>query len=159
MSVHLSRRHSTFVAGTTTNFVWDVAGGLHVVLDDGTQYVYGMGLVSQVTSSGTFYYLADGLGSTVAVVDSSGSTVKSYTYDAFGAVNASTGTQNTEYQFAGQQTDPMGLQYLRARNYDTVTGRFLSRDPLAPVDPAGLTPYVYGGDSPVSRIDPDGLSG
>jgi hypothetical protein len=30
-------------------FTWDIAGGLPVVLDDGSQYVYGLGLLAQVT--------------------------------------------------------------------------------------------------------------
>jgi len=70
------------------------------VLDDGTQYIYGAGLVSHITSSGSFYYLADGLGSTMAMVDSTGAVVQTYDYDAFGSVRSSTGTQSTEFQFA-----------------------------------------------------------
>jgi RHS repeat-associated protein len=42
-----------------------------------------------------------------------------------------TGTLSNEYDFAGQQTDATGLQYLRARYMDPETGTFLSRDPLA----------------------------
>ena len=70
--------------GATTQFTWDVAGGLPVVLDDGNQYVYGAGLTAMKQSGNWHYYLADGLGSTMAIVDSSGNSQKSYTYDVYG---------------------------------------------------------------------------
>ncbi len=94
-------------------------------------YVYGAGLVSQVTSSESYYYLTDGLGSTMATVDSDGDVVNEYTYDVFGATRSESGAQDNEFQFAGQQVDgSTGLQYLRARYYDMETGRFMSREPL-----------------------------
>lgn len=37
----------------TTTFTWDIAAGLPVVLDGGNQYVYGAGLESMLTGSGT----------------------------------------------------------------------------------------------------------
>ncbi|MHB8575189.1 MAG: RHS repeat-associated core domain-containing protein [Dehalococcoidia bacterium] len=152
-------RTSRTSGGTTTNFVWDIAGGLPQLLDDGPQYVLGIGLVAHVTSTGTFYFLTDGLGSTLAEVNSSGAVVQSYSYDAFGAVKSSTGTQSTEFQFAGQQTDPSGLQYLRARYYDPSSGRFLSRDvlPAAILDPGLHHPYVYANDNPAGLVDPSGM--
>ena len=42
---------------------------------------------------------------------------------------AQTGT-TTEWSYTGEQNDPTGLEYLRARYYDASTGRFLSQDPL-----------------------------
>jgi len=108
------------------------------------------------SATGTLYTLADRLGSTLAVVGSSGTAVKSYTYDAFGAVTASTGSQATEFQFAGEQTDPSGLQYLRARYYDPAIGRFLSRDGRSFGDPTGHHPYSYGGNNPALNSDPSG---
>ena len=48
------------------------------MLDDGSQYVYGDGLVSQVSGASTYYYLADGLGSTMATTDASGAVVNGY---------------------------------------------------------------------------------
>ncbi|MCE7928895.1 MAG: RHS repeat-associated core domain-containing protein, partial [Chloroflexi bacterium CFX7] len=63
-----------------------------------------------VTPTGSYYYLADGLGSTMAMVDSTGMVQKSYTYDVYGKP-AATGALANEFDFAGQQTDPTGLQY------------------------------------------------
>jgi len=70
--------------------------------------------------------------------------VQSYTYDVFGAVKASSGTQGSEFQFAGEQTDPSGLQYLRARYYDAGSGPVL--EPGSPTAPqsGGVHPYTCG---------------
>jgi hypothetical protein len=98
-------RHSRTAGGSTTVFTWDINAGLPVVLDDGSQYVYGAGLVSQVSGPNTYYYLADGLGSTMATVDASGNLVNQYTYDVYGKVTSSSGSQPNEFQFAGEQVD------------------------------------------------------
>jgi RHS repeat-associated protein len=117
--------------GATTTFTWDIASGLPVVLDDGNQYVYGSGLTSMKQGGSWYHYLADGLGSTMAVVDASGVSQKSYQYDVYGEAMPSGGLAN-EFDFAGQQTDGTGLQYLRARYMDMETGTFLSRDRSLP---------------------------
>lgn len=104
-------RESRTVGLSTKTFTWDVAAGLSVVLDDGTQYVYGLGLLAQTDGGNTYYYLADGLGSTMKTIDSTGNAVNSYEYDVYGQVTKS-GTQDNEFDFAGQQTDPTGLQVL-----------------------------------------------
>jgi RHS repeat-associated protein len=60
---------------------------------------------------------------------------------------------------SGEQYDPdLGLYYLRARYYNPLTGRFVSRDPLDgdPADPATLHKYLYANANPVDLIDPNG---
>ncbi len=111
-----------------------------------------------MTSSESSYYLTDGLGSTMATVDSDGDVVNEYTYDVFGATRSESGAQDNEFQFAGQQVDgSTGLQYLRARYYDMETGRFISRDPIL-VEPGVVTsPYAYASGNPVNLTDPAGL--
>ena len=62
---------------------------------------------------------------------------------------------------SGEQYDSdLGLYYLRARYYNSLTGRFLSRDPDAGVttNPKTLHKYVYVGGDPVNAIDPTGNS-
>jgi hypothetical protein len=66
-----------------------------------------------ILSTGAPRILADGLGSTMAIVDSSGNSQKSYQYGS--------GSLSSGFDFAGQQTDGTGLQYLRARYYDPET--------------------------------------
>ncbi len=144
----------------TTSFVWDASVRTPVVLDDGTQYVYGAsGLAEQVVNSTPYYVLSDGLSSTLAVVDGTGTVQQTYSYDVFGKATAGTNNHPTEYNFAGQQTDATGLQYLRARYYDPSTGRFLSRDSYSTFRPIRFHPYTYTGNNPATASDPSGHCG
>jgi RHS repeat-associated protein len=107
-------------------------------------------------SGNWFYYLADGLGSTMAIVNASGTVQNSYAYDVYGKPTV-TGSLSNEFDFAGQQTDSTGLQYLRARYMDPETGTFLSRDPLARFPGWIEEPYGYGRANPINLTDPTGL--
>ena len=49
-------------------------------------------LVSQRTASGTYYYLFDGLGSVVGLVDTNGTLQARYGYDPYGQTVVKTGT-------------------------------------------------------------------
>src|SRR5581483_5232086 len=82
-------------------------------------------------------------------------------HDIYGNVIDQSGSLHDERQFAGEQADPTGLTYLRARFYDAANGRFLSRDPLpeAITDPAVHQPYSYAGDNPATVTDPSGKYG
>ena len=90
-------------------------------------------------------------------VDATGTVVNGYTYDVYGKKTSSTGSQPNEFDFAGQQTDATGLQYLRARYYDPATGTFLSRDPMSASPGWTQSPYGYAGGNPVNGSDPTGL--
>jgi RHS repeat-associated protein len=82
-----------------------------------------------------------------------------YSYDAFGVTLEKTGSTPNVYMYRGEQYDPdLGLYYLRARYYNSLTGRFLSRDPEdgKRVDPKSLHKYLYAGGDPINRIDPNG---
>ena len=150
-------RDSRTVGMTTTTFTWDINAGLPVVLDDGNQYLYGAGLAAMKQSGNWYYYLADGLGSTMAVVDSSGDVENGYTYEVYGEPTV-TGSLANEFDFAGQQTDgSIGLQYLRARYYDPATGVFLSRDPMAQLPSWLGSPFGYTYADPIGLSDPTGL--
>jgi len=78
-------------------------------------------------------------------------------YDPFG--NLLTGTPTaTVFGYAGEQRDGMGLIFLRARFYDPVTGRFITRDPFPGIltNPQTLNPYVYVEGNPINWTDPTG---
>ncbi len=111
----------------------DIASGMPMLLDDGdARYVYGVaGCVSQIDLTDTYYYLGDGLGSTMKTTDDDGDVVNAYEYDVYGNITTSSGGQANEFEFAGEQTGPNDLQYLRARYYDPTAGTFASRDPLS----------------------------
>jgi len=155
-------RMSHTVDGVTTDYIWDVAAGLPVVLQDseGNTYVYGLDLISRTGSGGNQeYYSHDGLGSTVGLIDEDGDVVASYGYDAFGAIRSQTGSSPNEFTFTGEQVDGTGLQYLRARYYDPSTGRFLTRDPFPgwTMAPQTMNRYAYVVNNPVRFMDPLGL--
>lgn len=62
-------------------------------------------------------------------------------------------TDTNPFRYCGEYYDAeTGLIYLRARYYDTDIGRFISEDPIRD----GLNWYVYCGNNPVNRIDPNG---
>ena len=87
-----------------------------------------------------------------------GATV-TYEYDAFGNLLNSTGTTPNVYLYRGEQYDSdLGLYYLRARYYNPLTGRFMSRDPKdgKPFDPKTLHRYLYAGGDPINAKDPTG---
>jgi len=61
--------------------------------------------------------------------------------------------------FRGEQYDSdLGLYYLRARYYNPLTGRFLSRDPEEgnKFYPKALHKYLYASGDPVNAFDPTG---
>jgi RHS repeat-associated protein len=101
------------------------------------------------------YFLTGMLGSTVALADSGGNIIQSYSYDAYGA--GSFGSATNPYQFAGRENDANGLYFMRARYYSVKMGRFISEDPLGLAD--GLNTYLYAAANPLGIIDPLGLFG
>jgi RHS repeat-associated protein len=122
----------------------------------GAEYVWGHdGDLLRMTRGGAHYfYLHDALGSVRAVTDSNGTIVNRYDYFAYGAtVDAIEGVFNP-FQFAGEERDPSGLYYLRARYYDPEMGRFVSEDPVLD----GENWYLYVAGNPVNGVDPWGLS-
>ncbi len=106
-------------------------------------------------STGTYSYLTDALGSTEALIDTSGNSDAQYTYSPYGAMSISGSTTNS-YDYTGRESDGIGLHYYRARYYNPATGRFLSEDP-AGFAGSGPDLYQYAGDDPIDFIDPFGL--
>jgi RHS repeat-associated protein len=49
-----------------------------------------------------------------------------------------------------------GLYYMGARYYDSVTGRFVSRDPIKDIDPISINPYQYAEGNPMMFVDTTG---
>ncbi|MFB8796557.1 MAG: RHS repeat-associated core domain-containing protein [Microcoleus sp.] len=88
-----------------------------------------------------------------------GAVTDSYSYDAFGNLIVSAGGSNNAYLFAGEQRDSeTGLDYLRARYYDPLVGRFVSADAYEGTlnDPMSLHDYQYAHANPVVNTDPSG---
>jgi len=76
------------------------------------------------------YFLYNGHGDVVSLVDNIGNIKNSYSYDIYGKViNAVENGIPNPMRYAGQMYDnESGLYYLRARYYDPRVGRFISED-------------------------------
>ncbi|MDR1369133.1 MAG: RHS repeat-associated core domain-containing protein, partial [Dysgonamonadaceae bacterium] len=107
-----------------------------------------------------YFYLKNHLGSNVMTVNRSGNIVQNNHYYPFGLPMGMSDNQGAQpYKYTGKELDMQhGLMLYDqlARQYDPVTGRFLTPDPLAEKYP-GVSSYAYCGNNPVNRIDPDGL--
>ena len=112
--------------------------------------------IRRVDGAGTRELLTDALGSTVGLVDSSGSVTTSYTYEPYGATSTSGSGSANPAQFTGREADATGLYYYRARYYSPTLSRFISEDPagFAAGDP---NLYRYVGGDPVNATDPSGM--
>lgn len=191
----LGRRIESNDSGTITRFVWDgfnvhadysgsnnqLAAYTLTPSDAGGKDAASPAEALEVTRGGVAsFYLHDGLNSTVATADATGTVTARYRYDTFGRPANSNGPES-RYTYTGAQYDSSsGLYYLHDRYYDPSTGRFLSQDPLAsqyynvPLGrfthrdptldvtlPATLNLYAYATNDPVDYADPngDGLGG
>ena len=107
------RRISKTVDGTTTKFCYS---GYQVIAEyDGNnnllrKFIYGPGIdepicmFKYVAPTGIYYYHFNGLGSVVALSNSSGNIVERYSYDVFGEPNRTSSVGNP-YMFTSQRFD------------------------------------------------------
>ena len=109
-----------------------------------------------------YVYHTDGLGSVVAMTDYTGApvgplVVKSYAYEAFGAIRSETGKVIDRYAFTAREAlgDSLGFYFYRNRVMDPNVGRFTSEDPLGFVDGPSL--YEYVANKPLDFLDALGL--
>ena len=106
-----------------------------------------------------FFYLCDGQDSVRQLTDAAGKVTDSYFYDAFGnALQGGSGDTPNTFRYTGQQLDASGNYYLRARYYNSGSGRFLSHDPLmgSSSDPISMHRYLYAANDGVNFGDPSG---
>jgi RHS repeat-associated protein len=132
------------------------------VLSGGSNsYLYGLGRIGQQNTVDWQYYLGDALGSVRQLSGIAGGITLARSYEPFGNLLNSEGKEITPYAFTGEWSEPSGLIYLRARYYDPVTGRFLSKDPVRGfINHSGtLNPYTYAVNNPLRFIDPSGEFG
>lgn len=109
-----------------------------------------------------YYYVYDVLGNVVKLLDSNGTIVAEYAYDAYGNLDSSItlttiGSKNP-YRYKGYRFDEeTGLYYLNSRYYNPETGRFINADGV--IDTGGIlgkNMYTYAHNNPVMFVDPSG---
>ncbi len=128
---------------------------------NGTVYVYGINLISARNSSGTdIFYLYNAHGDVVQLVNSSGTVVKEYSYDAFGVEYDIDSDDDNPFRYCAEYFDwETGTIYLRARYYNPANGRFTQQDGWGfgnIHDPLSLNLYIYCRHNPIRYYDPSG---
>ena len=154
------RRVSKSVGGSATSYLYDGANAvqelsgsaptanlLNAALDE---------VLTRSTATGTSSYLADALGSTVALADNAGVIQSQYNYEPFGQTTVSGAANTNPVQFTGRENDATGLYFYRARYYNATIQRFISEDPLT-LGGGDTNLYGYAGSDPTDFTDPFGL--
>jgi len=143
-------------------------------LCDETGSPLGMQYRTSNYASGTFdfYFFEKNLqGDIVAVYNSNGKKICTYTYDAWGncTTTRASGITSLESQIAssynpfryrGYYYDTQtGFYYLQSRYYNPEWGRFLNADACLYSSILGFNMFAYCDNNPVNYIDPYGESG
>nr|WP_281261728.1 RHS repeat-associated core domain-containing protein [Aphanothece hegewaldii] len=106
------------------------------------------------------------MGTTIGLANGTGTEVADFRYDSFGnlrvssGIAAHTGNAGGDFGFQGQWLESeSGLYYFRARDYDSKTGLFLSRDPvdIIETEPESFNPYQFVYNNPLVYSDPTGM--
>lgn len=106
----------------------------------------------------TSYPCYDGNGNITEYLteENAGTLTAHYEYDAFGQVVSKTGNREYIYQFSTKPYNELtGFIYFNYRNYDSVMGRWLERDPI--YENGGYNVYSYLNNSSLGKIDILGL--
>ena len=107
-------------------------GGNVVAEQTGTEivsYLRGINLISKTVNSAADFYLFNAHGDVVNLVGSTGTTIKSYDYDAFGNERNPDEADTNPFRYCGEYWDTeTGTYYLRARYYAPDIGRFTQAD-------------------------------
>lgn len=116
----------------------------------------------QLSSSTVNYYVADHLGSSRIVTNSSGAVLDDFDFYPYGGERSYTASSGNNYKFTGKERDTeSGLDDFAARFYTSNYGRFLSPDDtkyVKAVDPQTWNLYGYVANNPINAVDPTGHS-
>jgi len=171
------RSHKT-VGSTSTEYYHDAQMPMEDAVYNGSSYTvtrYGLGARGidyeevgaassrpLTTFSNVGFPIYDAHGNMVATLARSGT--NSYvvnnqrSYDAWGVIRIGSTSGDPKNRYCGnlgpQQDDESGLIYVRARYYESTSGRFLSQDPNG----HGKNWLVYCSNNPVNLADPTGQS-
>ena len=140
-----------YINGIAVQLIYDANGGPLAVRYNGVMY----------------YYVTNLQGDVTAILDTSGTAVVRYTYDAWGKILATTGSMasslgiHNPLRYRGYVYDQeTQLYYLQSRYYDPEIGRFINADDTAYLGadgtPLSYNLFAYCKNNPVSFSDPSG---
>lgn len=161
--------------GTTKTYMYSWAkDGKLISQSDGTTtlyFIYDMNedIIGFAKATGSsiemFYYVKSLLGDVNTIIDSSGSPVVYYTYDAWGYLIGVTGSQANSlgvlnpirYRSYYYDTET-GYYYLQSRYYDPLWGRFINADEYITVsnEIQDTNLFIYASDNPIRFVDYNG---
>jgi len=149
--------------GSTTNYLYDRANVVQELQAAAptANLLTGLGIDEpflRTDAAGARSFLADALGSTLGLTDSTGTLQTQYTYEPFGNTTASGLGSANPFQYTGRENDGTGLYFYRARYYSPTLQRFISEDPLD-LGGGDLNLYAYVRNSPTNFTDSSGMIG
>ena len=166
----LGHRISKAIGTDVIEYVLDISSSLSQVLQitdsNGvvqSSYVYGHGLLERIdTADIALFYHFDAQHNTVLLTDQDTILKDVYTYDPFGAIISHSGATTQPFTFLGEygvEQESPGQYYARARYYDAINGRFISKDAFDYDlnNPQTINRYIYGLNNPSLNYDPSGL--
>jgi RHS repeat-associated protein len=147
-----------------------IPGVQSLVTSAGTSFVQGDpsgNLLGLITGGIEYYYVLDGQGSVIGLVDSTGLERARYTYDPYGGHDTATAVNgtlpanpfryNSGLAVAQDASSHVLLYHFGERYYAPATGRWTQQDNLEHLgDPAQGNRYAYVAGDPVNYVDPTG---
>ncbi|WP_228064066.1 RHS repeat-associated core domain-containing protein [Streptococcus acidominimus] len=122
-------------------------------------YTYGHGRTSYHNheTNDHYNYLTNQSGS-VTGLTKEGEAVASTSYNLYGSTTRTTDETGNPFAYNGEARDITGLDYLRARYYDSQAGTFLTEDSYQGqlTNPLSQNRYAYVHNNPVNYTDPSG---
>jgi RHS repeat-associated protein len=155
------RRASKSIAGTSTQFLYDILNPVQEIQGGAPSANLLTGLkideyfARTDSSNNVSTFLRDQLGSTIGLVGSGQNIATSYTYQPFGATTTSGAPNGNSYQFTGRENDGSGLYFYRARYYSSTFQRFIAQDPIG-FRGGDTNLYAYSENNSPSLADPFG---
>jgi RHS repeat-associated protein len=163
------RVQKTGTTGVVTDYVLD---GLQVLLEknaSGTTQTRYVPALATIVSGSPSYYLEDRMGSILGLANSSQSVTDTFVYDAWGNTIQRQGSSISNYMWIGEDgyyfNSDLDLNILGYRFYDSISGRFITRDPIWKLNewdfqdsfrPKSSNYYCYVLNRPLNISDPSG---
>jgi len=152
-----------------TNYIWDVENDSLLMETDengATTAVYTNepdefgSVISQNRAGTTSTYHYDGLGSTRALTDSSGTVTDTYEHTAFGETISQTGSTTNPFRYVGEKgyyyDNELDSYYVRERVYQPLIARWTSIDSIRFATNDNTSLFNYTLNNPLLFVDPSG---